>query len=271
MQKNKITELFSLSPSGIGGKGFKKNILSIYFTAGFPELNDTALIMDELQKAGVDMIEIGIPFSDPLADGPIIQHASEVALQNGMSLKLLFEQLPTANCQLPTLLMGYLNPVLQFGVENFCKHASEAGIDGVILPDLPIGEYLSEYKTIFEKYNLKNIFLITPQTSEKRIRYIDEHSDGFIYMVSSASTTGTKMEADEEREKYFSRIKSMQLKNPVMIGFGISDKKSFAIACKYASGAIVGSAFIEAIEKGKELNKDIVRFIKSIKCSSGNH
>jgi tryptophan synthase alpha chain len=243
----------------------KKNILSIYFTAGFPKLNDTTIILDELQNSQVDMIEIGIPFSDPLADGPIIQHSSEVALKNGMSLKVLFEQLSTANCQLPILLMGYLNPVLQFGVENFCRKANAVGIGGIIIPDLPIDEYLSEYKSIFEKYNLKNIFLITPQTSEKRIRYIDEHSDGFIYIVSSSSTTGVKNGIDREKEKYFSRIKNMNLKNPLMIGFGIGDKKSFSKACEYANGAIIGSAFIKAIGNSKELKKDIHGFIKQIK------
>jgi tryptophan synthase alpha chain len=243
----------------------KKNILSIYFTAGFPKLDDTSIIIDQLKKSGVDMIEIGIPFSDPLADGPIIQHSSENALINGMSLKLLFKQLSTISCQLPTFLMGYLNPVLQFGMENFCKRASEVGVDGVILPDLPIDEYLAEYKPVFEKYNLKNIFLITPQTTEKRIRYIDEHSDGFIYMVSSSSTTGTKTGTDNEKVKYFERIKSMELKNPLMVGFGISDKSGFLEACKYASGAIIGSAFVSSIANGKDLKADINNFIKSIK------
>ncbi|MBI3502946.1 MAG: tryptophan synthase subunit alpha [Bacteroidetes bacterium] len=239
----------------------KKNILSIYFTAGFPKLDDTNFILSELEKSGADMIEIGIPFSDPLADGPTIQHSSEVALRNGMNLQLLFQQLPTANCQLPTLLMGYLNPVLQFGMENFCRKANEVGISGVILPDLPMDEYLSKYKNTFEKYNLKNIFLITPQTSDARIKMIDKHSDGFIYMVSSASTTGTKMGIDSEKEKFFQRIKKMKLKNPVMIGFGISDMESFSRACKYANGAIIGSAFIKHLESGAEVKK----FISGIK------
>ena len=257
---NRINKLF---------KG-KKNILSIYFTAGFPKLHDTTVIIDELKKSGADMIEIGIPFSDPLADGPTIQHSSEVALKNGMSLKLLFEQLATLQAtshksQVPLILMGYLNPVLQFGFENFCKKAKETGIDGVILPDLPIDEYLNEYKSIFEKYDLKNIFLITPQTSEKRIRYIDNNSDGFIYMVSSSSTTGVKDGIDTEKQKYFSRIKKMNLKNPLMIGFGISDKSSFTKACEYANGAIIGSAFIKAIEDSNDLQKDIHNFIKNIK------
>jgi tryptophan synthase alpha chain len=220
---NQINQLFQAK---------KNNILSIYFTAGFPKLEDTNIVLDQLIKSGVDMIEIGIPFSDPLADGPVIQHSSEVALENGMTLKLLFEQLSKSdqsniNSQVPFILMGYLNPVLQFGVENFCKKANEVGISGVILPDLPMDEYLKEYKSIFDKYNLKNIFLITPQTSEKRIRYIDENTDGFIYLVASASTTGTNTGMDDEKVKYFSRIKNMGLKNPLMIGFGIGNKVNF--------------------------------------------
>lgn len=248
----------------------KKNILSIYFTAGFPQVDDTTTILNELQNSGADMIEIGIPFSDPLADGPIIQHSSEVALKNGMSLKLLFEQLKSSNIQhrsssIPLILMGYLNPVLQFGVENFCKCASEVGIDAIILPDLPIDEYLNEYKSILKKYGLKNIFLITPQTSEKRIRYIDKNSDGFIYMVSSSSTTGVKNGIDKGKQKYFSRIKKLNLKNPLMIGFGISNRTSFTKACEYANGAIIGSAFIKAIGDSNDLQKDIHNFIKNIK------
>lgn len=246
----------------------KNNILSIYFTAGFPNLNDTTVVLDELRKAGVDMIEIGIPFSDPLADGPVIQHSSEVALKNGITLKLLFEQLKsvsTNNQQLPTLLMGYLNPILQFGVENFCKTAKECGIDGVILPDLPLQEYLDEYKPIFEKYSLLNIFLITPQTSDERIRLIDSHSKGFIYMVSSSSTTGVKSGINSTQENYFSRIKNLKLNNPLMIGFGISDKKSFEKACEYANGAIIGSGFIKAIKEGIDMRARISNFVKSIK------
>lgn len=241
---NRINQLF---------KEKKNNILSIYFTAGFPKLADTNIILDELSRAGIDMIEIGIPFSDPLADGPTIQHSSEVALKNGMTLKLLFEQLTKSDIKkskATMLLMGYLNPVLQFGVENFCKHASEAGISGVILPDLPMDEYLSEYKSIFDKYDLKNIFLITPQTSEKRIRYIDENSDGFIYLVSSSSTTGVKNGIDTDKENYFTRIKAMKLNSPLVVGFGIGDRQSFKKACEYANGAIIGSAFIKHLEKG---------------------
>ncbi|MBI4930987.1 MAG: tryptophan synthase subunit alpha [Bacteroidetes bacterium] len=259
-------------------------MLSIYFTAGFPNLEDTNIILEELVQSGADMIEIGIPFSDPLADGPVIQHSNEVALKNGMTLKLLFEQLEKSKVKsqkskVPMILMGYLNPVLQFGVENFCKRASEVGISGVILPDLPMDEYLSDYKPIFQKYNLSTIFLITPHTSEKRIRMIDDNSDGFIYMVSSSSTTGCpsprcsdwgkptlpdgantrhgarRQGKGAETLKYFSRIKNMNLKNPLMIGFGISDRQSFSTACQYAHGAIIGSAFIKHLENGGEAGK----------------
>lgn len=254
---NKINELFQKR---------KEDILSIYFTAGFPKLKDTGKILAELVKAGVDMIEIGIPFSDPLADGLVIQHSGEMALKNGMSLKILFEQLKKSNdlnqkSKVPLILMGYLNPVLQFGVENFCRRAHEVGISGIILPDLPMDEYLRDYKSTFDKYDLKNIFLITPQTSEKRIRFIDEHSDGFIYMVSSSSTTGVKKGGDAEKGKYFSRIKAMKLKNPLMVGFGIGDRKSFNEACEYASGAIIGSAFISHLQKGRKPSE----FIRKIR------
>jgi tryptophan synthase alpha chain len=258
---NQINKLFQVK---------RNNILSVYFTAGFPGLGDTNMVLDELIESGVDMIEIGIPFSDPLADGPIIQHSSQVSLENGMTLKVLFEQLSksiqsNSKSHVPFILMGYLNPVLQFGVENFCKKANEVGISGVILPDLPMEEYLKEYKPVFEKYNLKNIFLITPQTPEKRIRYIDENTDGFIYMVASASTTGTNTGMDNEKIKYFSLIKSMNLKNPLMIGFGIGNKTNFAKACEYANGAIIGSALIQAIGNSKDLKKDIHEFIINLR------
>lgn len=255
---NKINKLF-------GEK--KNNVFSVYFTAGFPALNDTPIIMQQLEKNGVDMIEIGMPFSDPLADGPTIQGSSEVALENGMSINLLFEQLSKIdikNAKPAMVLMGYLNPVMQYGIENFCKKASELGIDGVIIPDLPMQEYLDEYKSIFDKYKLKNIFLITPQTSDARIRFIDEHSDGFIYMVSSASTTGAKQGVQEGQQQYFKHIQDMKLKNPTMIGFGISDNTSFINACKYANGAIIGSAFITAVNKSNDLKKDIADFANRI-------
>ena len=242
----------------------KQNILSVYFTAGFPNLNDTTTIINELEKSGVDLIEIGMPFSDPLADGPTIQRSSEIALGNGMTIKLLFEQLKIVNSTIPLVLMGYLNPILQYGVEKFCKDASALRISGVIIPDLPFQEYLDEYKTIFEKYNLKNIFLITPQTSEARIRLIDEYTDGFIYMVSSASTTGAKNEIGSEQEQYFKRIKEMNLKNPTVIGFGIHNQQTFSKACEFANGAIIGSAFIKAIETGEDLEKDIGVFVNTI-------
>jgi len=256
---NKINKLFQEK---------KNNILSVYFTAGFPGINDTATVLKELENNGVNLIEIGMPFSDPLADGPTIQRSSEIALENGMTMKLLFEQLKQYDLKKSAsamILMGYLNPVMQYGVEKFCKDAAALGVDGVILPDLPMLEYINEYKAIFEKYNLKNIFLITPQTTEERIRLIDNNTDGFIYMVSSSSTTGAKAGIADDQEKYFKRIKAMNLKNPTLIGFGISDNKSFSKACEFANGVIIGSAFINAIEKSTDLKKDIAAFVKKIK------
>lgn len=246
----------------------KRDILNIYFTAGFPQLHDTVRIIKALSAAGVDMIEIGMPFSDPLADGPTIQQSSQQALDNGMGLRLLFEQLKDIrqHTDVPLLLMGYLNPVIQFGVENFCRAAQEAGIDGLILPDLPMHEYLSEYKPMFERYGLSNIFLITPQTAEARIRQIDELSQkGFIYMVSSASTTGAKQGFSDEQRSYFARIAAMQLKSPKLIGFGISDKTTFQGACQYAEGAIIGSAFINLLSKSTDLETDIQQFVASLR------
>jgi tryptophan synthase alpha chain len=252
---NRINQLF---------KEKEKNILSIYFTAGYPQRDDTATVLAELSNSGADMVEIGMPFSDPLADGPTIQRSSEIALQNGMSIRLLFEQLKTVSTSSVLILMGYLNPVLQFGMEEFCKQASALGISGLILPDLPLQEYLDHYKLIFERYGLKNIFLVTPQTSESRIRLIDEHSAGFIYLVSSASTTGSKSSISEEQVNYFKRIKAMNLNNPLIIGFGISDRETFSKACEYASGAIIGSAFVKAISAGNDLRKDVRNFMNSI-------
>jgi tryptophan synthase alpha chain len=254
---NRITQLFKN----------KKNILSVYFTAGFPALNDTLPVLNGLLDAGTDMIEIGIPFSDPLADGPVIQNSSETALRNGMTLKLLFGQLQgirNTKPHAPLILMSYLNPVLQFGMENFCKKAQACGIDGVILPDLPLQEYLDEYKALFESYGIINVFLITPQTSEARIRLIDEHSRGFIYMVSSASTTGVNKADQPAQYAYFDRVSQMNLKNSLVIGFGISDRQAFVKACEYASGAIIGSAFVKAIADSKALESDIRTFIQSI-------
>lgn len=227
-----------------------KKLLSIYFTAGYPNLDDTNKIISELEKNGVDMIEIGLPFSDPLADGPTIQASSTQALRNGMTTTLLFQQLAKIreNVQIPLIIMGYFNPMMQFGVEKFCQKCQEVGIDGLIIPDLPLEIYESEYKELFEKYDLKNIFLITPQTSDERILKIDSISDSFIYMVSSSSVTGNQSGFNEIQENYFERIASMNLKNPQIIGFGISDKTTFLQATKHQKGAIIGSGFINFIK-----------------------
>ena len=230
-----------------------KKILSIYFTAGFPSLNDTKKIIENLEKSGVDMIEIGLPFSDPLADGPTIQASSTQALKNGMTSEILFEQLQNIreSVKIPLLIMGYFNPILQFGVENFCEKCQEIGIDGLIIPDLPLEIYVSEYQEIFEKYNLANIFLITPQTSEERILKIDSISNSFIYMVSSASVTGSTNGFGEKEMNYFERISKMNLKNPQIIGFGINNKLTFNQATTFQKGAIIGSSFVNFIRKNK--------------------
>lgn len=255
---NRISQLFENKP---------KEVLSIYFTAGYPTLHDTVPTILALQEAGVDFLEIGMPFSDPVADGPVIQGSSEVALENGMSLKLLFEQLKDIrkDVQIPLLLMGYINPVLQYGLENFCKKCAEIGIDGVILPDLPMQEYLDIYKSTFEKYGLYNTFLITPVSSDERVHWIDQNSNGFIYMVASASVTGTKNGISATQEDYFERISKLNLKNPRVIGFGINDRKSFLQASKHANGAIIGSAFVKAITGTKDLKADILKFVEGIK------
>ena len=224
-----------------------KKLLSIYFSAGYPALNDTVEIIKKLENSGVDMIEIGLPFSDPLADGPTIQESSTQALKNGMHTELIFEQLKDIrkSVSIPLILMGYFNPMLQYGVEAFCRKCKEIGIDGFIIPDLPADVYHEQYKAIFEKYELLNIFLITPQTSDERIRYIDTISEGFIYMVSSASTTGAKSGFGDIQQNYFKRISDLNLKNPQIVGFGISNKETFLQATTYAKGAIIGSAFIK--------------------------
>lgn len=248
----------------------KKNIVSVYFTAGFPQLNDTNTILDALQKHGADLIEIGMPYSDPLADGPVIQRSSMKALQNGMSIKLLFEQLnklpgnsPSGVRGTPLILMGYLNPVLQYGIEKFCCDAHDVGIDGLILPDLPLHEYETGYKKLFKKYRLDFIFLVTPETSEKRIRKIDALSKGFIYAVSSSSITGTDKNLNAQQE-YFQRLEDMKLKNPIMIGFGIKDNETFTQACKHAAGAIIGTAYIKAIETSDNIETSTRKFINAI-------
>ena len=244
------------------------NILSVYFTAGYPQLEDTRPIIEALEASGVDLVEIGIPFSDPVADGPTIQASSQSALDNGMTLERLFAQIKDIreSVNIPLILMGYLNPILQFGLEKFCNNAREAGIDGLIIPDLPMFEYIEQYKALFDQNRLHNIFLISPQTSEERIKLIDENTDGFIYMVSSASITGARSGITLEQEKYFNRINDMQLRNPTLIGFGISNKETFNKACKYAKGAIIGSAFIKSLDNEKDMKESISGFINSIKA-----
>ena len=241
-----------------------KKLLSIYFTAGYPALNDTVQIIEDLENNGVDMIEIGLPFSDPLADGPTIQDSSTAALKNGMTTETLFEQLKDIRktISIPLIVMGYFNPMLQYGVEAFCEKCNQIGIDGIIMPDLPLDVYESEYKAIFEKNGLLNIFLITPQTSETRIRQIDEASNGFIYMVSSASVTGSKSGFGNEQEDYFKRIGTMNLANPQIVGFGIKDAETFEQATKSAKGAIIGSAFIKHLTtNGKNKIREFVTSI----------
>lgn len=242
-----------------------KNILSIYFTAGFPELYDTNIVLRSLEKHGADMIEIGMPYSDPLADGPVIQNSGMKSLQNGMTIKTLFEQLKNNSVKInvPLILMGYLNPVLQYGFKKFCVDAQAAGISGIILPDLPITEFENEYKNILAQNNLNFIFLITPETSEERIRKIDEISEAFIYAVSSSSITGRDQDMSAQ-EVYFERIKNMDLKNNVLIGFGIKDHKTFTEACKYASGSIIGTAYIKAIEHTENIDNETHQFLNSI-------
>ena len=258
MQTNRIDQIFADD---------SRELLNVYFTAGYPKLEDTAVILESLANAGADIIEIGMPFSDPVADGPTIQESNMQALENGMNISLLFEQLKGIRnkVDVPIVLMGYLNPVVQYGIEAFCEKCKEVGIDGLILPDLPMHDYLKNFKDIFDSYSLYNIFLITPQTSEARIKEIDENSAGFIYMVSSASITGAKKGISEDQEEYFNRINALKLKNPRMIGFGISNRATFLKACEYANGAIIGSAFINLLRDSNDLQNDISRFIQEIK------
>jgi len=241
-----------------------KKLLSIYFTAGYPNLDDTTTIIKNLEESGVDMIEIGLPFSDPLADGPTIQASSTQALKNGMTTDVLFNQLKDIRktVSIPLIIMGYFNPMLQYGVEAFCKKCQEIGIDGLIIPDLPVDVYNEQYKSIFEKYGLVNVFLITPQTSKERIQFIDSISNGFIYMVSSASVTGGSNGFGEQQTNYFKRVENMKLKNPQIVGFGISNNETFNQATTYAKGAIIGSAFIKHLSKNN-VNK-IEGFVSSI-------
>jgi tryptophan synthase alpha chain len=244
----------------------KDNLLSIYYTAGYPALNTTVDIAEALEKAGTDFLEIGFPYSDPVADGPTIQNSSQQALDNGMTLDVLFEQLKDLRKRvtIPILLMGYVNPILQYGVERFCKKAAELGVDGIIVPDLPMYEYESMYAKFFIDNNLSNIFLVTPQTTPDRIRKIDELSNAFIYLLSSSSITGGSLNVSDSIEAYYTRVKAMNLKNPTIIGFGISDNTTFTKACQYADGAIVGSKFVKLLDEKNYLDK-IPAFIKSIK------
>jgi len=241
-----------------------KKILSVYFTAGLPNLNDTKSLIENLALNSVDMIEIGLPFSDPLADGPTIQESSTQALKNGMTTNILFGQLKNIRntVDIPLIIMGYFNPMLQFGIENFLQQCQETGIDGLIIPDLPLEIYLSEYRELFESYGIAMIFLITPQTTEERIRLIDTNSNAFIYMVSSAGVTGSKDQFEENQLQYFERIARMNLKNPQLIGFGISDKITFQQAIKHQKGAIIGSSFFQFISKNKM--SSVKNFIDSI-------
>ena len=242
-----------------------KKILSIYFSAGYPNLNDTVQIIEDLEKNGVDMIEIGLPFSDPLADGPTIQASSTQALHNGMTTQMLFDQLKDIRktVSIPLIIMGYFNPMLQYGIENFCKKCQEIGIDGLIIPDLPVDVYADQYKATFEKYGLINVFLITPQTSIERIHFIDSVSNGFVYMVSSASVTGSQSGFGATQEDYFKRIAEMNLKNPQVIGFGINNAETFNQATQFAQGAIIGSAFIQYLTENG--TGKIAEFVQAIR------
>jgi tryptophan synthase alpha chain len=256
--KNRLDDFF---------KNRKEPALSVFYTAGFPSRNDTVVIAESLAAAGADMIEIGIPFSDPVADGPTIQQSNKVALENGMTVSLMLTQLKQIRktVEIPIILMGYFNPVMQYGVENFAKDAAEAGADGVILPDLPLYEYEAQFKDVFEANKLKHTFLISPTTSDERIRKIDGLSGGFIYAVSASSITGARNGFSPEQLSYFARLRKMKLKNPFLIGFGISNKETFRQAGEYGAGAIVGSAFISLISNSTNIGADVKAFVSSIK------
>ena len=238
---NRIDKLFQTKKSGI---------LSIYFTAGYPRLDDTVTILKELESQGIDMVEVGIPFSDPMADGPVIQEAATRALRNGMSLRLLFQQLKDIRkeVRIPIILMGYLNPIMRYGFERFCDSCVEVGADGMIIPDLPYADYMASYKATADRHGLRTIMLITPETSEERVRLIDEHTSGFIYMVSSAATTGAQKSFDERKQAYFRKVNAMNLRNPRLVGFGISNRATFEAANANSSGAIIGSKFIQLLK-----------------------
>ncbi|GHU56731.1 tryptophan synthase alpha chain [Bacteroidia bacterium] len=255
---NRIKELFQRK---------QKGILSVYFTAGYPNLGDTAGLLKALEAKGIDMVEAGIPFSDPMADGPVIQEASTKALRNGMTLRLLFEQLKDIRKEvhIPILLMGYLNPIMQFGFENFCKKCAEVGVDGTIIPDLPFADYIADYKPIADQYDVKIVMLITPETSDERIRLIDENTDGFIYMVSSAAITGAQQSFNDQKQAYFHRIDDMHLRNPRLVGFGISNKATYDAAAAYSSGAIIGSKFIQLLASEPTAPQAIDKLLEALR------
>lgn len=254
---SRIQELF---------KKKNKQVLNVYVTAGYPQLNSTVPVMQALEKSGADLIELGMPYSDPLADGPVIQASSTIALQNGMTIKKLFEQLKEmrASVQVPVILMGYMNPILQYGFEKFCADAAAVGVDGLILPDLPEFEFENEYGSIIKKYKLDFIFLVTPETTTERIKRLDALSTGFLYAVSSSSTTG-KDQNMSGVSAYLQRLQEMKLKNPVLVGFGIKDKASFEAASEFANGAIIGTAFIKALEGASDVAAATEQFIRTVK------
>ena len=253
---NRIDDLF---------KRKQQNVLNVYCTAGYPQLNSTIAVMKALQDSGADIIELGMPYSDPLADGPVIQHSSSIALANGMTIEKLFAQLQDFRKEIyvPVILMGYMNPVLQYGFEKFCQHAAALPIDGLILPDLPEHEFETEYGAIMQRYGLDFIFLVTPETSEERIKKLDQLSTGFLYAVSSSSTTGSDKNMTDVNA-YLLRLKTYKLKNPVLVGFGIKDKQTFEAACQHANGAIIGTAFIKALENTADVSDTTAAFIKNI-------
>lgn len=255
---NRINELFQTKSAGI---------LSIYFCAGCPQKENTVSVIKALESKGVNMIEIGIPFSDPMADGPVIQDAATKALRNGMTVKMLFSQLKGIRneVRIPLLLMGYLNPVMHFGFEAFCRECSACGIDGMIIPDMPFKDYMEEYKPVADKYDLRIIMLITPETSEQRIRFIDENTDGFIYMVSSASTTGAQKSFDSDKTAYFNKVNSMKLRNPRMIGFGISNRQTLEAAQANAAGAIIGSKFVSLLDTASSPEAAVDKLLEALR------
>lgn len=272
IKKGRISGVFDSLPFSGDLEGQRSGVLNIYCTAGYPQLHSTLEVMKALHQYGADIIELGMPYSDPLADGPVIQHSSSIALQNGMTIRILFEQLKyfrntplgDGGISIPVILMGYMNPVLQYGFEKFCADAAAAGIDGLILPDLPEYEFETEYGAIIKKHGLDFIFLITPETSEERVRKLDSLSSGFLYAVSSSSTTGSDGKAADTRE-YLVKLRNLKLSNPVLVGFGIKDKASFDAVCQLADGAIIGSAYIKALENNPDVNAATKSFLSSIR------